>query len=220
MDRIGRYALVLTVIAAVFVLVFTGPCSTTGSVRQTSPNPAATRPRVFSAAELSRYDGKNGHSAYVAVDGVVYDVTGSKFFVNGIHKVCEEDSAAGHDLSEAMNEAPKGMREMLKRFPAVGTMAGSKANMPRQGTAPGPVPQKVFTTAELAKYDGLKGQPAYVAADGYVYDVTGSPLWPGGKHGMCKINSVAGKDLTSALNMAPANMRSLLEKFPIVGRLQ
>ena len=79
---------------------------------------------------------------------------------------------------------------------------------------------KVFTTAELSKYNGLNGQPAYVGADGYVYDVSRSPLWAGGKHSMCHLDSTSGQDLTSVLNQAPTSMRALLQKFPVVGRLQ
>ena len=39
-----------------------------------------------------------------------------------------------------------------------------------------------FNQTELAKYNGQNGQPAYVAVDGVVYDVTGVAAWAGGKH--------------------------------------
>ena len=39
-----------------------------------------------------------------------------------------------------------------------------------------------FNQTELAKYNGQDGQPAYVAVDGVVYDVTGVAAWAGGKH--------------------------------------
>ena len=32
--------------------------------------------------------------------------------------------------------------------------------------------EKIFTEKELGKYDGQNGNPAYVAIDGVVYDVT------------------------------------------------
>jgi predicted heme/steroid binding protein len=222
MDKFGRIALVIVVLASVAIIVFVGPCTPiTRGPGQTGNTTTAPRRvlKVFTTSELRKYNGKNGQPAYVAVDGLVYDVTGSRFFVNGVHSVCEEDSTAGQDLSEEMAEAPKGMREMLVRFPIVGTMAGSHAKVPVQ-TTPQNVPQKTFTKAELAKYNGLKGQPAYVGADGLVYDVTGSPWWTSGKHSVCNLSSMAGKDLTQALNQLPPNMRMLLQRFPVVGKLQ
>ena len=38
---------------------------------------------------------------------------------------------------------------------------------------------KKFSKAELAKFDGQNGQPAYVAVDGTVYDVSGKDAWKG-----------------------------------------
>ena len=217
MEKFGRYALVIIVLASIVVLVFVGPCTTVTPVQQ----PPQQQMKVFSASELAKYNGRNGQPAYVAVDGYVYDLTGSRTWVNGLHSVCDEDSMAGHDLSEQMREAPKGMRAMLQRFAIVGTMAGSGVKPPvASSPASQSVPQKTFNAAELSKYNGQNGQPAYVAADGLVYDVTGSPFWGGGNHSMCNIKSTAGRDLTSALNQAPPNMRTLLQKFPVVGRYQ
>jgi len=42
--------------------------------------------------------------------------------------------------------------------------------------------EATFNQAELAKYNGQAGQPAYVAVDGVVYDVTGVAAWADGKH--------------------------------------
>jgi predicted heme/steroid binding protein len=217
-DRFGRYALAIIVLGSIVVLVFVGPCTTV--TQTTGVQPPVQQVKVFSTSELAKYNGRNGQPAYVAVDGYVYDLTGSRTWVNGLHSVCDEDSMAGHDLSEQMREAPKGMRAMLQRFPIVGTMAGSGVKPPvvSSPAASQSVPQKTFNAAELSKYNGQNGQPAYVAADGLVYNVSNSPFWGGGKHSMCNINSTAGRDLTSALNQSPPNMRMLLQKFPVVGR--
>lgn len=226
MERYGRFGLIVVLLASAAILVFVGPCANTGT-SVTAPGNTQTQQaakalsRVFTRAELARYNGRNGQPAYVAVDGFVYDVTGGTHWVNGLHSVCEEDSAAGKDLSEGMREAPAGMRAMLLRSPIVGVMKGTKATALPPGARTAmtgqAVLQKTFTAAELARYNGRNGQPAYVAADGLVYDVTGSPLWAAGKHSMCNIDSTAGKDLTSALNQSPPNMRLLLQKFPVVG---
>ena len=223
MEKFGRYALIIIVIASIVVLVFVGPCTTVTPVQKTgSVKPPVQQVKVFTRSELAKYNGRNGQPAYVAVDGYVYDLTGSRTWVNGVHSVCDEDSTAGHDLSEQMKEAPAGMRMMLQRFPIVGTMAGSHVKPPpgSSATTGRSVPQKTFSAAELSKYNGQNGRPAYVAADGLVYDVSSSPFWGGGKHSMCDINSTAGRDLTSALNQSPPNMRMLLQKFPVVGRYQ
>lgn len=79
--------------------------------------------RVFTLDELSEYDGADGKSAYVAVDGVVYDVTGSRVWSGGAHAVCGLGAAAGQDLSEVLKKAPSTMRTLLEKMPVVGELA-------------------------------------------------------------------------------------------------
>lgn len=75
--------------------------------------------------------------------------------------------------------------------------------------------ERVFTVAELAGFDGRKGQPAYVAYKGLVYDVSASSLWSNGDHqGMHQ----AGQDLTEAMADA-GHGDEVLARFPVVGRL-
>ncbi len=78
---------------------------------------------------------------------------------------------------------------------------------------------RTFTLAELSKFDGQSGTPAYVAVDGVVYDVSGSVMWPDGKHARCALGAMAGKDLSDIITQAPANMRSNLARMPVVGTL-
>jgi predicted heme/steroid binding protein len=78
---------------------------------------------------------------------------------------------------------------------------------------------KVFTVDELAKFDGKNGNPAYVAVDGVVYDVTAGPNWPEGMHTPCGTDAYAGIDLSEVIKMAPPRMRANLESFPIVGKM-
>jgi predicted heme/steroid binding protein len=75
---------------------------------------------------------------------------------------------------------------------------------------------KNFTREELKKYNGLGGNPAYVAYKGRVYDVSASAVWEMGSH-MAK--HLAGYDLTEAINEAPHDA-SRLDKFPVVGELK
>ncbi len=76
--------------------------------------------------------------------------------------------------------------------------------------------EKVFTLEELATYNGKDGQPAYVAVDGVVYDVTASPEWTNGEH---KMGVTAGQDLTDIIKEKSPHGVAILEKFPIVGKL-
>ncbi len=78
--------------------------------------------RVFTLAELAEFDGKGGKPAYIAVDGVVYDLSGSATWPEGKHTPCNLGAMAGRDLSEELKQAPARMRENLKRFPVVGTL--------------------------------------------------------------------------------------------------
>jgi predicted heme/steroid binding protein len=66
--------------------------------------------------ELKAFDGKNGNKAYVAVDGVIYDMSNSSLWKEGGHNGFE----AGQDLTDAiMNKSPHGIK-MLDRVPIVG----------------------------------------------------------------------------------------------------
>ncbi len=56
--------------------------------------------------ELAMYDGKDGMDAYIAVDGVVYDVTDVAAWNGGSHN----GGMAGTDVSELINSAPHGDR--------------------------------------------------------------------------------------------------------------
>lgn len=76
--------------------------------------------------------------------------------------------------------------------------------------------EKVFTLEELATYNGKDGQPAYVAVDGVVYDVTSSPEWTNGEH---KMGVTAGQDLTDIIKEKSPHGVAVLEKFPVVGKL-
>ena len=68
--------------------------------------------------ELSKYDGRDGRPAYVAVNGKVYDFTASKLWPGGDHQGAHQ---AGCDLTDALQKAPH-VRAVIERFPVVGTL--------------------------------------------------------------------------------------------------
>lgn len=75
--------------------------------------------------------------------------------------------------------------------------------------------EKVFTLEELAKFNGKDGQPAYIAVDGVVYDVTNLPPWKGGDHNGYN----AGKDLTTEIKEKSPHGIAKLELATKVGKL-
>lgn len=92
------------------------------------------------------------------------------------------------------------------------TSTTTTTTQPTATTTPAATPTtKTFTLAELAKYNGLNGQPAYVAVDGDVYDLTAK--FQQGKH----FSHFAGTELTNAFYSYHA--KKSLANYPIVGVL-
>ncbi len=75
--------------------------------------------------------------------------------------------------------------------------------------------QLELTIEELAAYDGKNGNPAYVAVNGVIYDVTNVSKWAGGEHN----GNSAGQDLTEAIKKSPHGT-SKLEGLPVVGKIK
>lgn len=72
-----------------------------------------------------------------------------------------------------------------------------------------------LTLEQLKQYDGKNGNPAYVAVDGVIYDLTNVPAWKNGQHN----GYSAGNDLTDIIkNKSPHGLKNLDGK-PIVGKL-
>ena len=72
-----------------------------------------------------------------------------------------------------------------------------------------------LTLEQLKQYDGKNGNPAYVAVDGIIYDVTNVAKWKNGEHN----GYSAGNDLTDIIkNKSPHGVKNL-EGLPVVGKL-
>ncbi|WP_422484883.1 cytochrome b5 domain-containing protein [Gudongella sp. DL1XJH-153] len=107
-----KYLSILMVVL-VAAMVLAGCSSGNGS-----DEPVEEADRVFTLEELAEYDGTDGSEAYVAVDGVVYDVTDSDMWNAGSHNGYQ----AGQDLSEEIKDiSPHGV-SVLDRMPIVGTL--------------------------------------------------------------------------------------------------
>jgi predicted heme/steroid binding protein len=97
--------------------------------------------------------------------------------------------------------------------------AGEGDQKPVVATAPVAAVQKAapdtllrLTLAELARYNGQNGMPAFVAVDDTVYDVTKVKAWANGKHHGNK----AGTDCSKAILKSP-HRKSVLRKLKKVG---
>ena len=68
--------------------------------------------------QLKQFDGKNGSPAYVAVDGILYDVSNVGPWKNGDHN----GYSAGNDLTDIIkNKSPHGVKN-LEGLPIVGKL--------------------------------------------------------------------------------------------------
>lgn len=75
--------------------------------------------RLFSPMELAKYNGKNGNAAYVAVNGIVYDVTNSAAWGGASHF----GLTAGKDVSNEFASCHAG-QPILSKLKVVGKMSG------------------------------------------------------------------------------------------------
>ncbi|MCR1902087.1 cytochrome b5 domain-containing protein [Ligilactobacillus apodemi] len=73
--------------------------------------------KTFTLKELAHYNGQDGAPAYIAVDGVVYDVSQRSAWKNGQH----HGYKAGNDFSEQIKRAPH-EKSVLPRLPKVGKL--------------------------------------------------------------------------------------------------
>jgi membrane-associated progesterone receptor component len=71
-----------------------------------------------------------------------------------------------------------------------------------------------LTIQELAKFNGKDGNPAYVAVNGIIYDVTNNAAWAAASH----FGLIAGKDLSYEFASCHAG-QSILSKLKVVGEL-
>lgn len=77
---------------------------------EASPEAAAPEGGLeLTLEELAKFNGKDGARAYVAVDGIIYDVTDSAFWKDGAHNGFE----AGKDLTAEIKEkSPHGVAKL------------------------------------------------------------------------------------------------------------
>ena len=80
----------------------------------------------LSRSKLKGFDGKEGRPAYIAYDGMVYDVSASRMWREGIHM---GSHTAGMDLTASLENAPHG-EDVFSRYPHVGVLVAE--DQPRE----------------------------------------------------------------------------------------
>jgi predicted heme/steroid binding protein/uncharacterized membrane protein len=80
--------------------------------------------KEFDLESLSKFNGQNGNLVYIVHQGRVVDVSNSKLWKTGLHMKRHQ---AGQDLTEDIEAAPHG-KEVLDRYPQVGTLAKEEAS--------------------------------------------------------------------------------------------
>lgn len=154
--------------------------------------------KTFTLEELAKYNGKNGMVPYVAINGLVYDLSNVPTELLEAHK----GLPIGADLSADFAKCHDGNVSLLKNIPVVGKLISSRI-------------MKEFTVEELSKYNGQNGMMKYIAIDGKVYDVTGATIFNKKPHSSLPL----GTDLTEQLKQCHNGDMSLLKGLPQVGTL-
>lgn len=146
---------------------------------------------------LANFNGENEElPILVAVRGIVYDMTDSAAWEGGVHNGVE----AGTDATEAFTGESPHEDALLATLKVVGRHV-----------------DYVFSAEELATFNGQDGNPAYIAVDGTVYDVTNFAAWEGGEH---QGKVTAGTDATDIFNEESPHDTAFLEALPVAGKFE
>lgn len=81
-------------------------------------NITTSNQRFFTAQELTTFDGKNGRPAYVAVNGIVYDVTNNRAWAAATHF----GLISGKDYTQEFASCHAGQQSILAMLPVVGRL--------------------------------------------------------------------------------------------------
>ncbi len=116
MLRIGTvFAAVLVAVGLIGGSVYFTSKQSEGTTKSTyDPN------KVYSAAELTEFNGKEGKDCLVAVNGKVYKIEQGNLWQDGEHASSEGKAYCGRDLSDVIGQSPHGTSK-LETLEIVGT---------------------------------------------------------------------------------------------------
>ena len=168
---------------------------------------------IFTVEELAKYNGKNGAKAYVAVGGIIYDVTVISKWSGGNHY----GITAGKVLDKEFAQCHSNKLAIMEYAVAVGVLDNinkdSKSKIKNDSKSRDEL--RYYKIEDIAKFDGKNGTLAYIVVDGTVYDVTSMNQWISGSH----YGLTAGKDLTEYFKTCHKNETDILKKLRIVGTI-
>lgn len=118
------------------------------------------------------------------------------------------------NIATTKNSLLQRLEEQISRLSRLFNQVFLDSQISADGIQAVPVQGIVISRSELSKYDGKNGNPAYVAVDGVIYDVTNNAAWAAASH----FGLGAGRDLTGAHASCHAN-QDVLSKLKVVGRL-
>jgi predicted heme/steroid binding protein/mannose-6-phosphate isomerase-like protein (cupin superfamily) len=96
-----------------------GTVHVTKADAETGEQSSLRQTREFTLSELAQFDGTKGRPAYVAVNGIVYDVSGNSNWSGAAHY----GLTAGKDLTSQF-ESCHGTASILAKLPVVGMLKG------------------------------------------------------------------------------------------------
>lgn len=154
----------------------------------------------------------------------IQSVLGDMQYLTRLLYVVKEPQTRNLALQQLWNQIS--YLQFLTGLPGAGVAAAAPAPAPVPAAPPAvaaPVhgqageqpPARTFTREQLATFTGRNGNPAYVAVNGTVYDVTNNKAWSAASH----FGLPAGKDLTAEFASCHAAQQWILTTLRPVGRL-
>ncbi len=109
-------AVILSILALLLMGCTPAPAEPTPAETPVAEAPAEVPEMTLE--ELAQYNGKDGAKAYIAVDGVIYDVSPIPAWAGGLH---QNKVQAGTDASELIGQSPHG-KKVLEKLQIVGKL--------------------------------------------------------------------------------------------------
>jgi predicted heme/steroid binding protein len=113
-----KFTAFLLIVIGATTLLASCASPTSGTSSSQSSVSTSSQLQQFTLSELAQYNGDEGGLAYVAVNGIVYDVTDADGWENGWHQGLH---LAGTDATAVFATSPHS-QSLLDELPIVGTL--------------------------------------------------------------------------------------------------